>query len=259
MAKLEPPASGVTIRMYRQGHGDCFLLATKTTANKPFYMLIDCGLWTGSEIRPDATIDKIVADIAEATGNRLDVVLVTHEHMDHVNGFAAKKENGELCFAELQIGAVWLSWTEDGGDAFANKLRERFNDTLLALAGADEKLSDAGLPVDSTKRAMLRNLLSFETGEIAGEELRKELKIIKTREPNLSAREHGEFAIKGITNKKALQYLRGRADGNILFLTPGNLYELYGPRGIRVYALGRRATKISCFRLTRRGAKGSIG
>jgi beta-lactamase superfamily II metal-dependent hydrolase len=239
MPKLKPPASGVTIRMYRQGHGDCFLLAMQTTKGKPLYMLIDCGLWTGSEIKADETIDKIIADIAEATGNRLDVVLVTHEHMDHVNGFAKRDDSGTLCFDPIKIGALWLSWTEDGSDAFAQKLRERFNDTLLALAGADEKLADAGLPIDSSKRDMLRSLLSFETGEQAGEGLRQSLRAIKAKKPNLSAREQGELAIAGITNKKAIKYLRDRVGGDPLFLQAEHApYELNGPGGIRVYVLG---------------------
>jgi beta-lactamase superfamily II metal-dependent hydrolase len=238
MSKLDPPASGITIRMYRQGHGDCFLLAMRTTKGKPLYMLIDCGLWNGSEIKEDQTIDLIVADIAEATGNKLDVVLVTHEHMDHVNGFAKKDESGTPCFDPIKIGAVWLSWTEDETDTFANQLRDRFNDTLLALVGADEKLGKAGFGVDSSKRNMLRSLLSFETGEQAGDALRENLREIKDSQPNLSAREQADLAVAGITNKKAIKYLRDRVS-EPLFLDPEHApYDLNGSGGMRVYALG---------------------
>ncbi|WP_085025441.1 MBL fold metallo-hydrolase [Ensifer aridi] len=240
MPRMQAPESGITVRMYRQGHGDCFLLATRKTDGSAFYMLIDCGLWTNSEIKPEQTIDKVIADVAQATGNRLDVVLVTHEHMDHVNGFAKKDpETGKPCFDAIEIGELWLAWTEDGEDDLANAVRAHFHDTLLALMGADERLDRAGLAAQSPQRAMLRDLLSFETGEDAADELRKRLEKIRKRHPALSAREQAELAIEGITNKRAIKYLRDRIEGEPLFLRPDREpYMLKGVDGVRVYALG---------------------
>ncbi|MDK1490357.1 MBL fold metallo-hydrolase [Sinorhizobium sp. 7-81] len=240
MPRMQAPASGVTVRMYRQGHGDCFLLATPKADGSPFYMLIDCGLWTNSEVKPEQTIDKVIADIAEATGNRLDLVLVTHEHMDHVNGFAAKDPaTRKPCFDAIEIGELWLAWTEDDDDPFANSLRERFHDTLLALMGADERLDRAGFGVHSPNRTMLRDLLSFETGEDAADELRERLKEVRRRHPALSARRQGALAIEGITNKRAIKYLRGRIAGDPVFLRPDHEpYQLPGVEGVCVYALG---------------------
>ncbi|WEX76280.1 MBL fold metallo-hydrolase [Sinorhizobium numidicum] len=240
MPRMQAPESGITVRMYRQGHGDCFLLAMRKTDGSAFYTLIDCGLWTNSEIKPGQTMDKIIADIAEATGNRLDIVLVTHEHMDHVNGFAEKDPaTRRPCFDAIEIGELWLSWTEDEEDEFANGLREHFHDTLLALMGADERLERAGLAIDSPKRAMLRDLLSFETGEDAADGLRERLKEIRRRHPALSAREQAVLAIEGITNKRAIKYLRDRIDGDPVFLRPEHEpYPLKGVEGVRVYALG---------------------
>jgi hypothetical protein len=52
MPKLQPPANGVTVRMYRQGLGDCFLLTFRGGDGKPRYLWIDCGVLLGT---PDAT------------------------------------------------------------------------------------------------------------------------------------------------------------------------------------------------------------
>jgi beta-lactamase superfamily II metal-dependent hydrolase len=240
MPKMEPPASGVTVRMYRQGHGDCFLLAMRKTNGTPFYMLIDCGLWSNSELESGPAIGEVIADIATSTNKKLDVVVVTHEHMDHVNGFAKSDEETSLpYFDPIKIDQLWLAWTEDGDDEFANKLRERFNDTLLALMGADDHLQQAGLQVDSGARLMLRDLLSFETGEEAADGLRHRLLKIRRDQPNLSAREQGVEAIKGITNKRAIKYLREKVAGDPTFLRPDRgPYELKGVKGARVYALG---------------------
>src|SRR5881396_1579721 len=46
---LKPPPGGAAIRMYRIGHGDCFLIAfAGETPDKPAYVLIDCGYKPGS-------------------------------------------------------------------------------------------------------------------------------------------------------------------------------------------------------------------
>ena len=62
-------------------------------------------------------------------------------------------------FEPIVIHELWLGWTEDGSDEFANGLRERFNDTLLAMMGADARLDAAG--INAGNRGMLRDLLSF--------------------------------------------------------------------------------------------------
>lgn len=248
--KLNAPTSGASIRMYRQGHGDCFLLTLRKDDGTPFHMLIDCGLWSGSEIKQGQTIDKVVADIAQATDNTLDLVVVTHEHMDHVNGFAKKdKTTGNPCFDPIDIKRLWLAWTEDGEDQTANELRERFKDTLIALAAADQKLGDAGHGIDSSKRARLRQLLSFETGDethdgaIAADRLYNSISG-KTPLPDpvmssMSAAERKAKAVDGITNKRALQYLRERADPKLDFLRPDRgPYVLEGVSDVRVYAFG---------------------
>src|SRR5687768_16586106 len=44
MPKLKPPNNGIVVRMYRIGHGDCFLLAMpREGGGNPVYVLIDCG------------------------------------------------------------------------------------------------------------------------------------------------------------------------------------------------------------------------
>ncbi len=243
---MEAPSTGVKVRMYRHGHGDCFLLAMRSSnrrSARPVYVLIDCGLKPGSEVKDGQTIDKIIADVGAATGNRLDVVLVTHEHQDHVNGFLKKKPRGggKLCFDPIKIGELWLAWTEDGDDDFANSLRERFNDTLLGLVHSQQRLAAAG---GADQAEAVRELLELETGgdETAGAEppLLQALVAARARSPHLSLREQGALAIEGISNKRAIQYLRDKAERKPpLFLRPDQgPYAIPGVSGAKVYALG---------------------
>src|SRR3954453_5379139 len=89
-ARMEPPASGVKVRMYRQGHGDCFLLAFPKADGEAFYMLIDCGMKKGSSLTHSIT--QVAENIRDATGGHVHLAAITHEHEDHVSGFLSERE-----------------------------------------------------------------------------------------------------------------------------------------------------------------------
>ena len=130
------------IRMYRQGLGDCFLIAIRrNTSPDPYLILIDCGVVLGT---PDAgaTMTKVVEDIVHESGGKIDLLLATHEHWDHVSGFIQAASS----FAKLKVGDVWLAWTEDSNDALANALRGERVQALSSLrmgVGAMRMAGDA--------------------------------------------------------------------------------------------------------------------
>jgi hypothetical protein len=120
---------GIRIRMYRKGLGDCLLLAIPGRT-RTFWMLIDCGLILGTEDAADK-IAEIVADVKAETGGRLDVLVVTHEHWDHVSGFVL----AEAAFKTIKIDSVWMAWTEDPKDKLASRLRREREEKLKKLTG----------------------------------------------------------------------------------------------------------------------------
>src|SRR5215471_10570388 len=139
MGTLNPPASGVTVRMYRQGLGDCFLLAFPTgQPGQAFYMLIDCGVIFGT---PSAAskMQDVATDIVAATGGDIHLLVATHEHWDHLSGFI---QAGDV-FQQMRIHNLWLAWTEDPSDELAQKLRAEFQDDREALRMAVNRASDA--------------------------------------------------------------------------------------------------------------------
>jgi len=117
--------------MYRQGLGDCFLIALPRKNAKDYYILIDCGVILGT---PDAAtkMTAVVRDIISTTDGNLDLLLATHEHWDHLSGFVQAKD----AFKDLKVGEVWLGWTEDPKDELATKLRSEHQALRLALASA---------------------------------------------------------------------------------------------------------------------------
>jgi hypothetical protein len=215
MPIMPAPDSGVTVRMYRQGHGDCFLLAFRKSDGSPFYLLLDCGYKPGSKVH--ASIQAIVDDIAESTGGRLDVVLITHEHQDHVNGFWEKVAANEIArFDDFEIGQLWLSWTEDPEDDFANELRERFGDELLGLVAASQRLAAAG-GAEQAYASRIDQWLELESGSFGA----------------------GPFAIDGWSNKRAIQYIKEKCPSSPTYLRPyEQVYALPEVDGVRIYALG---------------------
>lgn len=243
MAKMTSPRSGVKVRMYRQGHGDCFLLAfagLKDRKKRDVYVLIDCGLKPSSEIR-EQKIDKIIDDIHDATGGHVDVVIVTHEHEDHVNGFA-KKKDGKHLFDKISFGACWLAWTEDGTDELANSLRDRFRDTLVTLAFAREKV--ATLHGTETLADRLSDLIGTETGDenavgAGGGSITRSFRAAQQAYPLAAKSELAALAIAGISNKEAIRYLRNRSETPVAFLRPDDPPRpLPHVKDLRVYALG---------------------
>ena len=78
--------SGFTIRHYCQGIGDCHLLRFQKENGEPYCMLIDCGIHTsikgGSQI-----LDDFVTDLHKQSGAKIDVLVVTHENIDHIYAY----------------------------------------------------------------------------------------------------------------------------------------------------------------------------
>ena len=188
----------IRVRMYRQGLGDCFLI-TCTDGAETSHLLIDCGVLKGT---PDSQhrMQEVAQSISDTTVGHLDRLVVTHEHWDHLSGFL----QAQAIFDAVEVGEVWLAWTEDPQDELANELRHRKQQRLNGLVAA------AQLAQGRTAN-QLEALLGFQ-GDL------------------------GAAATQ--TTGKALDWVKAR-DADVKFLRPGDqLFDLPGLNGIRIYVLG---------------------
>lgn len=119
--------------MYKGGTGDCFLLQFMKDSEPSFNMMIDCGCIKGGKPQ----FEGIAKNIKTATGGEIDLLVVTHEHADHINGFEKARE----LFKEFTFKRVWFAWTEDEEDPLANDYRLNRSELGLALDTAVSRLN----------------------------------------------------------------------------------------------------------------------
>lgn len=118
--------SSILVKMYRIGFGDAFHL-TIPTPEGDRTILVDCGRHfqtpkgtpktANLPVSEDAIVRQIIADATGPQGPRIDVVIATHRHQDHVSGFSSK------LWGEVSVGEVWMPWTEDPTDPEAARIR----------------------------------------------------------------------------------------------------------------------------------------
>ncbi|MGK2856809.1 MAG: MBL fold metallo-hydrolase [Thermoanaerobaculia bacterium] len=124
-----PSTKKVRIRMYNVGLGDSFLIRFPGT-NRDHNVLIDCGVhpsgpgpYTMSQV-----VDQIIADVTDdGEKPRIDVVIATHRHRDHVVGFESAR------WREVEVGEVWMPWTEHPTDPQAKKIRDKQSKKALTI------------------------------------------------------------------------------------------------------------------------------
>ncbi len=130
--------------MYRTGLGDCFLLAFPKGKTGAFYMLVDCGTFYGTRKEENKPwMRSIVENIRDATNRRIDVLVITHEHWDHVSAF--HKQQAQDIFQEIELGALWMAWTENvEGVKLAKDLHEGRKAARAALSKVLERHAASG-------------------------------------------------------------------------------------------------------------------
>lgn len=211
-----------TIRMYRLDElGDCFLLSF-TAGEHASHVLVDCGSFrnsAASKARLQTVVEAIRADLG---GAGLDVVVGTHQHNDHLNGFL----HCEDAFKTIGVERVWLSWLDSPSDVDAVRIGHDFGNLRRQLAAARDALSTGATARRSARRAVgvMNDVLAFFGAPAAG------------TPPETPA--------------KATEVLRRLGRRRPRYLRPGATLNLPGlPAGaVRVHVLGPPRKRDELFR-----------
>jgi hypothetical protein len=102
-------ADKLLIRLFDVGLGDCIYcrIPKAHKDGRDFHILIDCGTLSSTDYLSDA-IKNLMPLLPSIGGKRhVDLLVVTHEHKDHMTGFGMKLWDG------LSFGAIWMSAAMD--------------------------------------------------------------------------------------------------------------------------------------------------
>lgn len=205
----------VAVKMYRIGElGDCFML-TFTKGTKQSNMLIDCGAFRQSRDR----LRKIASNIkTQLKGKPLDIIVGTHQHNDHVNGFVHAKD----IFESIGVEQVWLSWLDNPKDKLAREVGTLYNNFKKNLLGIAETMES--LP-DKVKKQGFR-----ETSE----KLKETLGILGLSDRKVSSK------FPSVTPQEAIANLKEMGNNKPEYLYPGTILPLpnFSAEDVKIYVLG---------------------
>jgi hypothetical protein len=199
--KAKPaPAHRAVVRMYRQGLGDCFLVSLPRSGGaRDAHIMIDCGVLLATRNAAEK-LNAVVEDIATVTGGEVDLLVVTHEHWDHLSGFLQARE----ALDRIKFADVWMSWAENPDDQQAKALEARRSQMIATLRVAEARLGLAGAPESEA----VGGLLSF-------------------------------FGAAGRSTRDALNAARARApDGRPRYVEPDEAPSVLSGTSARIFVLG---------------------
>ena len=212
--------TSVTFRMYNTGSvGDCLLLLFKNGTKIQFKMMIDCGGWNTNS----AAISPCVQDISTTCNGQIDLLVVTHQHEDHVSGF----NQARAIFDTITVKDVWMSWIENKKDPIGIILKDRYGKKLkelrksieLGLKGIQSTRVGKGFQARKNKKTTL---------------MINALELVKFEEGVSYAKNLG---VGKRTNDDAMDYVKGK--GNIDYKKPGEVIKnLAGADGVKFFILG---------------------
>jgi beta-lactamase superfamily II metal-dependent hydrolase len=121
------------IRAYNVGCGDCIYVRVPN-AGDGFHILIDCGKKGRTELLEEAVQHlKDALPAGNAGKKRLDLIVATHRHEDHIKGFDSD------WFKDIRVKNIWLSAVMDPQHPQAGKVRELHAAANRAISEISER------------------------------------------------------------------------------------------------------------------------
>ncbi len=107
------------------------------------FILIDVGNVLGKKGGDDSTLLDAATDIRKLTGGKIDLYIMTHEHMDHVQGLLTAHRKG----CDFDIDTVWMT-VSSAPDYYESheKARKKRRELELAVQALQRVLGTSGLP-----------------------------------------------------------------------------------------------------------------
>jgi len=112
-------------------------------------VLVDCGVHARGDI---GTIADVARDVEQQCGGKLAVVIATHEHQDHLSGFAKCAD----VFSRIEVGEVWMPWVLDPANNQSARLRLA---NLQVAQELGQRLAASDEPAHQVSKDIVMNLV----------------------------------------------------------------------------------------------------
>jgi hypothetical protein len=157
-------ADKLLIRLFDVGLGDCIYcrIPKAHKDGRDFHIMIDCGTLSSTEYLATA-IDNLKPLLPRIDGkHHVDLLVVTHEHKDHMTGF------GMDLWDDFSFGAIWMSAAMDLNHPEAKRARKLHGFAAGAMAqavrlnlalGPELKELAAAMALNETAMTTLRETL----------------------------------------------------------------------------------------------------
>ena len=233
----------VAIRMYCIGTGDCFVLKFFAGKTRKYTMMIDCGCCKGGP----AEFKPFMQDLVQYVNNSIDLLVVSHEHNDHVNGFAKHPE----IFKAMEIKEAWFAWTEnpEDPDGFAQDLLKKRSNMRMALQNAITAYKSrhdtlrTNVTGQESKKAYDQIMLNNSSAFLNGLDTLASINL-DVEDGTESKALPGMRIIKEILEKKKVK---------IRYLSPGDIVTVSQAPGIKFNVLGPPQRKDFMFKEGKEG------
>lgn len=213
-----------TVRMYCMGTGDCFIIKLFSGTLESFKIMIDCGVWSGSQ----AHLRPYITDLKKYVANEVDVLVITHEHLDHVSVFETCRD---LFTKDFKVGKIWMGWSENDSLSKVKRWKTEHGEKKKALALAAEKLQKA------VNNPAMKATLSQEMNGMSILGARKNFSESLSAFANLHVNGAAKVYKGMLEGMKVVK--KEIAKNNIEYFYPGDIMEdIPGAKGIKIYVLG---------------------
>lgn len=240
----KPSTNAVTIRMYCQGLGDCFLLSfPKKTGKEPYRILIDCGVLQKTPNEAER-LRHVADDLLKVSGGKIDLLVITHEHWDHIAGFSHAND----IFAKIQFERVWLSWAENPNDPDAQFVKKELGKKKRQVQAALKAAGTLGLspggdsPVEKELQTTEQIMNFLGPDDTAPTAL-------------AAAKKSAGGGPKKLTLGEAMDWLRAKVQPGD-WRVPGDVRSLPDVDGVKVYVLGPPKATASIRKMDPSGNQG---
>jgi hypothetical protein len=185
-------ADKLLIRLFDVGLGDCIYcrIPKAHKDGRDFHILIDCGTLSSTDYL-SAAIKNLKTLLPSIGGkHHVDLLVVTHEHKDHMTGFGMK------LWDQLSFGAIWMSAAMDLNHPEAKRAKKLHSFAAAAMEQAVRLNLALGPQLTELAAALALNKNAMTT---LRETLPKASKIKATYVHSKSSKKDLALPIKGAT------------------------------------------------------------